>query len=57
MLLTVLLTAGGMAVIIVDKGVRPIKGQVTHALVGLATVVLAAVQPLLAMVRCGPQHR
>lgn len=47
----------GMIPIIIDKGLDPITDKVTHSLVGVAALVLAFLQPLLAMARCSPSHR
>ena len=46
----------GMIPIIIDKGLDPIKEKVSHSLVGVAALVLAFLQPLLAMARCSPSH-
>ena len=54
MTLALVFTFVGVIPMLVEKGVEPIKEGVAHALVGLVTICLAFVQPVLAFFRCAP---
>jgi hypothetical protein len=54
MSLALILTLVGLIPLLVDKGVEPLTEGVAHAIVGLVTVLLGFVQPVLAFFRCAP---
>ena len=57
MSLTVLLTAAGLVPVLVDKGLTPITDQKLHPLLGLAVIIIALLQPVIAYFRPGKDAR
>ena len=54
MTLALLLSLVGLIPLLVDRGVAPLQQAVTHSIVGLVTLLLAFLQPLIAAFRCAP---
>jgi hypothetical protein len=57
MVLCIVLGLLGLAPVIVDRGLRPIRQLVPHSMVGLATLVIALCQPVIAYSRPGKVRR
>lgn len=47
----------GMIPIIIEVGIDPLKNKIVHSLLGVSTLALAFLQPIIAAMRCAPNHR
>jgi len=46
----------GTVLIVIEKGIVPLEQGVLHAILGTTTLCLAFLQPIMAMMRCAPDH-
>ena len=53
---TLILSVLGMTLIIIEKGLVPLEQAVVHAILGMTTLCLGFLQPIMAAMRCAPDH-